>query len=79
MMKFIQFRIGDVVQMKKQHPCGSSEWEVLQLGSDMRVKCRGCGRIVLIARPKFLKGAKKVLNRDVSGPTELVSRKEATE
>ena len=75
-MKFIQFRIGDVVQMKKQHPCGSSEWEVLQLGSDMRVKCRGCGRIVLIARPKFLKGAKKVLNRDVSGPTELVSRKE---
>ncbi len=78
MMKFIQFRIGDVVQMKKQHPCGSSEWEVLQLGSDMRVKCRGCGRIVLIARPKFLKGAKKVLNRDVSGPTELVSRKEET-
>ena len=48
MMKFIQFRIGDVVQMKKQHPCGSSEWEVLQLGSDMRVKCRGCGRIVLM-------------------------------
>ena len=76
MMKFIQFRIGDVVQMKKQHPCGSSEWEVLQLGSDMRVKC---GRIVLIARPKFLKNAKKVLNRDVSGPTELVSRKEETE
>ena len=72
MMKFIQFRIGDVVQMKKQHPCGSSEWEVLQLGSDMRVKCRGCG-------PKFLKGAKKLLNRDVSGPTELVSRKEETE
>ena len=62
MMKFIQFRIGDVVQMKKQ-----------------RVKCRGCGRIFLIARPKFLKGAKKVLNRDVSGPTELVSRKEETE
>ncbi len=79
MMKFIQFRIGDVVQMKKQHPCGSSEWEVLQLGSDMRVKCRGCGRIVLIVRPKFLKGAKKVLNRDVSGPMELVSRKEETE
>lgn len=78
-MKFIQFRIGDIVQMKKKHPCGSSEWEVLQLGSDMRVKCHGCGRIVLIARPKFLKGAKKVLNRDVSEPTELVSREEETE
>ena len=35
-MKFIQFRIGDIVQMKKKHPCGSQEWEVLQLGSDMR-------------------------------------------
>ena len=32
-MKFIQFRIGDIVQMKKKHPCGSQEWEVLQLGS----------------------------------------------
>ena len=68
MMKFIQFRIGDVVQMKKQHPCGSSEWEVLQLGSDMRVKCRGCGRIVLIARPKFLKGAKKVFHFEKGMP-----------
>ena len=36
-MKFIQFRIGDIVQMKKKHPCGSQEWEVLQLGSDMRI------------------------------------------
>ena len=55
MMKFIQFRIGDVVQMKKQHPCGSSEWEVLQLGSDMRVKCRGCGRIVFDCASEVLK------------------------
>ena len=50
-MKFIQFRIGDIVQMKKKHPCGSQEWEVLQLGSDMRIKCRGCGHIVLIPAP----------------------------
>ncbi len=76
-MKFIQFQIGDVVQMKKPHPCGSQEWEVMQLGSDMRVKCRGCGRIVLIARPKFLKGAKKVLNRDVETDTpDIVARSE---
>lgn len=75
-MKFIQFRIGDIVQMKKTHPCGSQEWEVLQLGSDMRIKCRGCGHIVLIPRPKFLKGAKKVLNRDVTKDTPLAERSE---
>ena len=71
LMKFIQFRIGDIVQMKKKHPCGSQEWEVMQLGSDMRVKC-----CVLIPRPKFLKGAKKVLNRDVTQDTPLASRSE---
>ena len=76
LMKFIQFRIGDIVQMKKKHPCGSQEWEVMQLGSDMRVKCCGCGHIVLIPRPKFLKGAKKVLNRDVTQDTPLASRSE---
>ena len=73
-MKFIQFRIGDIVQMKKKHPCGSQEWEVLQLGSDMRIKCCGCGHIVLIPRPKFLKGAKKVLNRDSTQDTPLAER-----
>ena len=78
LMKFIQFRIGDIVQMKKKHPCGSQEWEVMQLGSDMRVKCCGCGHIVLIPRPKFLKGAKKVLNRDVTQDTPLDSRAEET-
>ena len=68
------FRIGDIVQMKKKHPCGSQEWEVLQLGSDMRIKCCGCGHIVLIPRPKFLKGAKKVLNRDITQDTPLAVR-----
>lgn len=75
-MKFVQFRVGDKVLMKKKHPCGSQTWEVLQLGSDMRVKCCGCGHIVLISRPKFLKGAKKILNRDASGDTPLVQRSE---
>lgn len=78
-MKFIQFCIGDIVQMKKKHPCGSFEWEVLQLGSDMRVRCKGCGHVALIARPKFLKNAKKVLNRDVTEEIPLASRKEAEE
>ena len=50
MMKFIQFRIGDVVQMKKQHPCGSQEWEILRVGADFRLKCMGCEHQVMLSR-----------------------------
>ena len=76
MMKFISFQVGDIVMMKKPHPCGSQNWEVLQLGTDMRVKCCGCGHIVLMPRPKFLKGAKKILNRDPENEGEQHSWKE---
>ena len=75
-MKFIQYKIGDIVQMKKKHPCGSQEWEVMQLGTDMRVKCCGCGRMVLITRSKFMKGTKKILNRDMNEKLELEKRSE---
>ena len=63
LMKFIQFRIGDIVQMKKKHPCGSQEWEVMQLGSDMRVKCCGCGHMVMLPRTKFEKNVKKTIKQ----------------
>ena len=38
-----RFEVGDVIRMKKPHPCGSSEWEVLRVGADFRLKCQGCG------------------------------------
>ena len=47
--------------MKKQHPCGSKEFEVIRLGADIKIKCIGCGRIVMIPRLKFQKDAKKVV------------------
>lgn len=56
-----QFELGDVVQMKKGHPCGSNEWEVLRLGMDIRIKCVGCGRSVLLPRRDFERNLKKVL------------------
>lgn len=56
-----QFELGDVVQMKKGHPCGSNEWEVLRLGMDIRIKCVGCGRSVLLPRRDFERNMKKVL------------------
>ncbi|MGI6036604.1 MAG: DUF951 domain-containing protein [Limnochordia bacterium] len=58
----MKFRLGDIVEMKKEHPCGSKEWEVLRVGMDFRIKCQGCGRIVMLSRPKFEKGVRKILS-----------------
>ncbi|AGX45459.1 DUF951 domain-containing protein [Clostridium saccharobutylicum] len=55
------FNLGDIVQMKKQHPCGSSEFEIIRVGADIKIKCTGCGRIVMIPRSKFQKEAKKII------------------
>ena len=55
------FEIGDVVQMKKQHPCGTDKWEIIRVGADIKIKCTGCGRIVMLPRSKFEKDMKKVV------------------
>ncbi len=57
--------LGDVVQMRKAHPCGSDRWEIIRTGADIKIKCNGCGRIVMMDRETFLKRRKKVL---VQGP-----------
>ena len=44
--------IGDIITMKKNHPCGSSEWEILRVGADIRLKCLGCGHMLLLPRSK---------------------------
>ena len=53
------YYIGDIVEMKKGHPCGSNEWEIIRLGADIKIKCCGCGRIVMLPRNKFEKSVKK--------------------
>lgn len=53
------FELGDIIQMKKQHPCGEHNFEVIRVGADIKIKCTGCGRIVMIPRSKFVKLAKK--------------------
>ncbi len=52
---------GQIVQMKKKHPCGSDEWEILRVGADFRMKCKGCGRLVMIPRKDVEKNIKKFL------------------
>ena len=65
MAEIQEIRLGDVVQTRKQHPCGSGEWTVIRTGADIKIKCNGCGRIVMMDRETFIKRRKKVL---VQGP-----------
>lgn len=54
----MQYEVGDIVKLKKKHPCGSFEWEILRVGADFRLKCLGCGRQVMLARPLVEKNTK---------------------
>lgn len=56
----MDIRVGDVLTMKKKHPCGCDQWLVLRVGMDFRLRCTGCGREVLIPRAKAEKGIKGV-------------------
>ena len=57
----MNIQVGDVLQMKKTHPCGGREWLVLRVGMDFRLRCQPCGREVMILRSKAEKSVKKVL------------------
>ena len=59
----MNINIGDILTMKKQHPCGSKEWEVLRIGADFKLKCCGCEHIVMLPRVKAEKNIKKVNNQ----------------
>ena len=56
----MDIRVGDVLTMKKPHPCGSRDWEVLRVGADFRLRCRGCGHEVMGPRMKFEKSVRAV-------------------
>lgn len=56
------FNLGDIVKMKKQHPCGSYNWEVVRMGADIKIKCTGCGRLVMLPRSEFEKKMVRVID-----------------
>jgi hypothetical protein len=56
-------RLGDVVRMRKAHPCGSFQWEVVRLGADIGIRCDGCGRRVLLPRRQFSRQVKVLVSR----------------
>ena len=57
----MEINVGDILKLKKPHPCGSHEWEVLRVGADFRIKCSGCGHQVMIARRLLEKNIKEIL------------------
>ncbi len=60
-----RFAVGDIVEMKKEHPCGSKEWEVIRTGADFRIRCLGCQHQVMLTRVKFEKSVKKIIKSNV--------------
>ena len=54
------YELGTIVIMKKQHPCGSNEWEIVRVGADIKIKCLYCGRTILLPRVEFNKKLKKI-------------------
>lgn len=55
------YKLGSVVIMKKPHPCGVNEWQIIRLGADIKIKCNGCGRSIMLPRIEFNKKLKKVV------------------
>lgn len=60
----MDINLGDIVTMKKAHPCGSKDFEITRLGVDYKLKCCGCGREVMIPRVKAQKSIKAVKVKD---------------
>jgi hypothetical protein len=64
----MEVKLGDVVRLKKKHPCGSYEWQVMRLGADIGIKCLGCNRRVLLERRDFERRVKEFVLRGEQQP-----------
>ena len=56
----LQIEVGDILELKKKHPCGSLEWETLRIGADFKIKCKGCSCEIMLPRVKLEKSVKKI-------------------
>ena len=61
-MEIIKFKLNDLIELKKPHPCGSKQFRILRIGSDVRIVCQGCGRDMVIDRIKLEKATKMILS-----------------
>jgi len=56
-----EYKLNSIVMMKKQHPCGTNEFEIIRVGADIKIKCCNCGRCIMMPRIEFNKKIKKVI------------------
>ena len=56
----MDIQVGDIIKLKKTHPCGSKEWEVLRVGMDFRLKCMGCGHQIMVPRKQVEKNIRGI-------------------
>lgn len=63
----MDYQVGDIVKLKKQHPCGSREWEILRVGTDFRLKCMGCGHQIMVTRKLVEKNTRGLKGPDGMG------------
>ena len=59
-----RFDVGDIIKMKKAHPCGSHEWEILRTGADFRLKCMGCGHQIMVSRKLVEKNTRQTTKKE---------------
>ncbi|WP_409228432.1 DUF951 domain-containing protein [Gudongella sp. SC589] len=60
----LYYKVGDQVTLKKGHPCGENNWEILRTGVDIKLKCNGCERQIWLTRIEFEKRVRKILVGD---------------
>ena len=58
------YEVGDIVTLKKVHPCGSRDWEILRVGADFRLKCQGCGHQIMVPRKMVEKNTKNLIKKE---------------
>ena len=60
----LPYEVGDIVTLKKVHPCGSRDWEILRVGADFRLKCTGCGHQIMVPRKMVEKNTKNLIKKE---------------
>ena len=70
----LRLLVGDRVRLRKPHPCGGVDWEVVRVGADIKAKCCTCGRLVMLARPEFERRVKTLLTAAAQALSDKSSR-----
>lgn len=70
-MNEIEYGLNDIVEMKKEHPCHlSKNWKIIRVGADIKIKCQGCGAVVMFPRHEFERKMKKLVEKDPQSEEE---------